>query len=68
MARCKHTTYTVGEATVELQSVLNNVFPKLLPLVATLGVFGLLRKGKSATWVMFAIIIVGFTLGFFGIL
>lgn len=60
--------YTVGEATVELQTVLNNVFPKLLPLVATLGVFGLLRKGKSATWVMFAIIIVGFTLGFFGIL
>lgn len=60
--------YTVGEATVSLQTVFDNIFPKLLPLFATLGVFGLLRKGKSATWVMFAIIVVGFVLGFFGIL
>ncbi len=60
--------YTVGEASVELQATFDAILPKLLPLLITLGVFGILRKGKSATWVMFALIIVGFVLGFFGIL
>lgn len=60
--------YTVGDASVELQATLDNILPKLLPLLCTLGVFGLLRKGKSTTWVMIAMIIVGFALGFFGIL
>lgn len=60
--------YSVGEANVEMQATLDTIIPKLLPLLATLGVFGLLRKGKSTTWVMAAIIILGFVLGFFGIL
>lgn len=60
--------YAVGDASVELQSTLDQIVPKLLPLLSTLSVYFLLRKGKSTTWVMFAIIIVGFVLGFFGIL
>jgi PTS system mannose-specific IID component len=61
-------TYTVGEASVSLQSTLDAILPKMLPLLATLAVYAVLRKGKSSTWVMFAIIIVGFVLGFFGVL
>lgn len=61
-------TYSVGDAVISLQSTLDAILPRLLPLICTLAVFGLLRKGKSTTWVMFAIVIVGLVLGFFGIL
>lgn len=60
--------YTVGDATVEVQSTLDAILPQLLPLLATLGVFGLLRKGISTTKVMGILIVIGFVLGFFGIL
>ena len=61
--------YTIGDASVSLQTTLDNILPKLLPLLCVLAVYGLLRKGKkSTTWVMVAICIVGFVLGFFGIL
>ena len=61
-------TYTVGEASVSLQSMFDTILPKLLPLAATLGVFGFVRKGKSTTAVMLGIIVVGFLCGLFGIL
>lgn len=61
-------TYTVGDATIALQPTLDAILPKLLPLVCTLAVFGLLRKGKSTTWVMTAIVVLGFVFGFFGIM
>jgi len=60
--------YSVGETSVNVQDTLNMILPKLLPLLATLAVYTMLRKGKSSTWVMMAIIIVGFVLGFFGII
>ena len=60
--------YTVGEASTALQTQLDAVMPKLLPLLVTLGVFGLLRKGKSTTFVMILLIVAGFFLGYFGIL
>lgn len=61
-------SYSVGDAAISLQTTLDSILPKMLPLVCTLAVFGLLRKGKSTTWVMFAIVIVGLILGFFGIM
>ena len=60
--------YTVGEAAIELQTTIDAVMPKLLSLLCVLAVFALLRKGKSTTWVMLAIVIVGFILGFCGIM
>ena len=60
--------YTVGDASVALQPQIDAVLPKLLPLLVVLAVFGLLRKGKSTTWVMGAICIVTFVLGFCGIM
>lgn len=61
-------TYVTGEASVALQSTLDSIIPKLLPLCCTLGVYATLRKGKSTLWVMGAMIVVGFVLGFFGVL
>lgn len=61
-------TYSLGDASISLQSTLDSILPKMLPLMCTLLVFGLLRKGKSTTWVMAAIVIVGLILGFFGIM
>lgn len=60
--------YTNGDAVVAVQSMLDSILPKLLPLGVTLGIFGLVKKGKSATTVMLILIVVGFVLGFFGIL
>ncbi|MDB7988658.1 PTS system mannose/fructose/sorbose family transporter subunit IID [Faecalicoccus pleomorphus] len=60
--------YSVGDASIELQSTLDQILPKLLPLLSVLAVYATLRKGKSTTWVMFAMIVIGFVLGFFGIL
>ncbi len=61
-------SYTTGDAVISLQSTLDSILPKLLPLLCVLGVYGLLRKGKSATFVMVLICILAFVLGFFGIL
>ena len=40
-------TYSLGDASISLQSTLDFILPKMLPLMCTLLVFGLLRKGKE---------------------
>ncbi len=61
-------TYVVGDAQVVLQDMFNKILPRMLPLAATLSVYAFVRKGKNAMSVMLGIIVVGFVLGFFGIL
>jgi mannose/fructose/N-acetylgalactosamine-specific phosphotransferase system component IID len=53
-------SYTIQDATVSVQSMLDNILPKMLPLLATLGVYWLIRKGYQ-TWV----ILVGMAVFFF---
>ena len=60
--------YTIGEASISLQSTLDQILPKMLPLVCVLCVYAALRKGKSTTFVMVAICVFAFILGFFGIM
>lgn len=51
---------TIGQAAVKLQpDILDKLLPKLLPLLLTLGVLGLLKKGKSSILIMVLIIVVG---------
>lgn len=43
--------YVSGEMTIEIQAMLDKIFPRLLPLALTLLLWWLMaRKGKSATW------------------
>lgn len=61
-------TYTMQDASVSIQEMLDGILPKALPLLATWLVFKYIRKGVSATTVMLAMVAVGLVGGYFGIL
>lgn len=60
--------YTVQKASVSIQSMLDGIMPKLLPLALTLLVFWLIRKHVKTTTIMLGLIVVGLVLGGFNIL
>lgn len=57
-----------GGATLELQSVLDDIAPKILPLVVTFIIYKMLQKNVKAHWIMFGTIFIGIIGKFFGIL
>ncbi|CUX50883.1 Mannose permease IID component [Clostridium sp. C105KSO15] len=59
---------TMGETSVEIQGVFDQILPKVLPLLLTFGIYGLLKKGYKTVTVMLGIIIAGIACAFFGIL
>lgn len=61
-------SYTIGDKTILIQDALDGILPKMLPLLSVLGVFGLLRKGMSTQKVLLIIVVVGFVLGFLGVI
>lgn len=63
-------TFTIGQGTsaMTLQGIFDSVMPNLLPLLATLLVYKLMKKGMSTTKVLFgtiAICILGAVIGIF---
>ncbi len=59
----------VGQTAINLQAdVFDPIMPKLLPLLLTVGLYKLLDRGKSPTFLMVAIIVVSFIGTFLGIL
>jgi mannose/fructose/N-acetylgalactosamine-specific phosphotransferase system component IID len=60
--------YTVEGATVSIQSMLDSIMPKLLPLLFTLGVFWAVRRGYRNVYIMLVLAIGAFILGAIGIL
>jgi PTS system mannose-specific IID component len=61
-------TYTVQDASVSVQTVLDNILPKMLPLATTLGVYWAVRKGYRTTTILITMAVVFFALGAVGIL
>lgn len=61
-------SFTIGEVGLNLQQVLDSLMPALLPLVAVLGVWKLLAKGFSATYVIMILFVVGIVCSLLGIL
>ena len=61
-------TYTVQEASVSIQGMLDSIMPKLLPLLATLGVYWALRRGTKTLVLMLILVVVSIVGGLFGIL
>lgn len=57
------TTWTIGGAEINLQSILDSLVPSLLPLLLVLGYYGILRKSEKG---MYACIITSFVLGIAG--
>lgn len=60
--------FTVGEVNVTLQQVLDSLLPAMLPLIAVLAVWKLLAKGKSPTFVIAVLFVVGVVLSLLGLL
>lgn len=50
---------TIGKTNFEIQTYLDQIFPLLLPLLYTLAMFGLLKKGFKPTTILIITIIVG---------
>lgn len=59
---------SIGETSVEIQSVFDQILPKILPLLLTFGIYKLLKKGYKTLTVMIGIIVIGIAGAFFGIL
>lgn len=60
--------FTVGNSTVIIQELLDQILPCMLPAIAVLAVFGRLQKGTSVFKIMIAMFIVAIVLSLFGIL
>ncbi|MGE5673535.1 MAG: PTS system mannose/fructose/sorbose family transporter subunit IID [Mycobacterium leprae] len=60
--------YTMQKASIPVQKMLDGILPKMLPLAITLLVFRYVRKGKSATIVLLALVLLGLVGGYLNIL
>ena len=61
-------TFTTGGTELVLQDMLDFIIPKLLPLVFTLGIYGLIQKKVNTNVLLLGIVICGIILGALGIL
>ncbi|WP_040215055.1 PTS system mannose/fructose/sorbose family transporter subunit IID [Clostridium polynesiense] len=60
--------FTLGETVFTLQQYLDQIFPLLLPLLYTLAMFGLLKKGYKSTTILLITIAVGLLGSWVGLL
>ena len=56
------------DVTLNVQSIFDDICPKILPLGLTFLIYRFLKKGVKATWIMVGIIVLGIVGKFFGIL
>lgn len=61
-------TFTISGSEIIIQDYLNQILPKLLPLIATLSIYGCLKKKIKVWKIIIGIVIIGFILGVFGII
>ena len=57
-----------GDSAIAINDVLNGIMPKMLPLLTTLGIYKLIKKGISTNWILVGIIgvsILGKLIGLF---
>lgn len=46
-----------GETAISINDVINGIMPKMLSLLATLGIFRLIRKGMKVNYILVGIIV-----------
>lgn len=57
-----------GESAILINDVINGIMPKMLPLLVTLLLYHLIRKGWKVNTLLLAIVVVSVVLCFFGIM
>ena len=57
----------VGDTQINIQSLLDGVLPKLIPLLITLGIYALIKKGWTPVRCIILILVVGIVVCAFGI-
>lgn len=55
-------TLNFGQTSYGIQSLFDSLMPKVLPLLLTFGIYGAMKKGRSTTVLMFALILLGIAL------
>lgn len=60
--------FTLSEMTITIQEYLNQITPKLLPLVCTLAVYGCIKRGAKVAMIIVGIVVIGFILGVTGLI
>ena len=66
--QCKPVTKMTMRTKILIEDMLDTMFPKLLPLVATLGIYRLIQKKVNTNLLLLGIVICGIVLGALGIL
>lgn len=57
----------VGDPAIDIQSLLNGILPKLIPLLITIGIYNLIKKGWTPVKCILLILVVGIVGCAFGI-
>ena len=66
--QCKPVTKMTMRTKILIEDMLDTMFPKLLPLLATLGIYRLIQKKVNTNLLLLGIVICGIVLGALGIL
>lgn len=61
-------TFTAGGTELVLQQMLDSIFPKLLPLLVTLGLYSLIKKNIKTNYLLLGVIVFGLVMSMIGIL
>lgn len=60
--------FKISGSEIVIQEYLDQVLPCLLPLVTTMGIFGLIRKNVKVFKIIIGVVVVGFILGVLGVI
>lgn len=60
--------YVQGDLVVSIQDILNNLIPGVVPLLTTLGIYKLIKKGRNPVLLILSTIIISILLVWFGVL
>ncbi|MBJ4919165.1 PTS system mannose/fructose/sorbose family transporter subunit IID, partial [Salmonella enterica subsp. enterica serovar Indiana] len=61
-------TFTPGQTTMKVQDFIDKILPSLLPLLFTLGMYKLIRKGVNINWILLGTVVFGLLASALGLL
>ena len=61
-------SFTAGQTTMKAQEFIDKILPSLLPLLFTLGMYKLIRKGVNINWILLGTIAFGMAASALGLL
>nr|VXZ87530.1 PTS system mannose-specific EIID component [Klebsiella pneumoniae] len=61
-------SFTAGQTTMKAQEFIDKILPSLLPLLFTLGMYKLIRKGVNINWILLGTVAFGMAASALGLL